>query len=282
MSKPNVLIVIPCYEEALNIQPLLKRLSKSLSKFKWRIILVDDFSASKGGSEDSRLALDDYLQHEPSQESQIFLYTRTKEEGKGLSSAVLFGLRQYKKLFMDKKTMDCFVVMDADLQHEPESVPSLINEIVNKGKSFSVGSRNVGGGEYDGMSFIRRIISFGATMLTLPFTKVTDPMSGFFAFSNTTMEKAESQTLNPLGYKIGLELLVKSGVECDPSKVSEVPIVFKERVAGESKLTAMQFVLYLLHVLSLAWFKSPSAVLGCFALLVVTGLSVLYFLINFF
>jgi dolichol-phosphate mannosyltransferase len=87
-----------------------------------------------------------------------------------------------------------------------------------------------------------------------PFTKVLDPMSGFLAFKRSTFAKAKD--LNPVGYKIGLELIVK----CGCTNVTEVPIHFSTRQLGKSKLTlGVQFE-YLQHVIRLLRYTHPKFV----------------------
>ena len=142
--------------------------------------------------------------------------------------------------------------MDADLQHEPESVPKVAQPILNGAGDFAVGSRNVGGG---GLGFewsvLRQIISAGATLLARPLTPSTDPMSGFFCLTKATLARGEGSGISTLGFKIGLELMVR----CKCTKVVDVPITFRERVAGESKLTMKQNIEYLRQLKSLYLFK---------------------------
>ncbi|MDD4874080.1 MAG: GtrA family protein, partial [Dehalococcoidales bacterium] len=139
------------------------------------------------------------------------------------------------------------VVMDADLQHPPEIVPSLL-EAINDGADIVIGSRYVKGGGCEGWSLLRKIISKGAAFIShlfLPSTrKVKDPMSGFFVIKRGVIAGAN---LNPSGFKILLEILMmgkwKSSVE--------VPFMFVTRERGESKLNARQQLDYLKHVYSL-------------------------------
>jgi dolichol-phosphate mannosyltransferase len=93
----------------------------------------------------------------------------------------------------------------------------------------------------------RRAISRGASLLARPLAPVKDPMSGFFCVRREILSRA---TLRPLGFKIGLEILVK----CRPRPVLEVPFVFQDRVYGVSKLGSTVMGSYLRHVARLyAW-----------------------------
>jgi len=116
--------------------------------------------------------------------------------------------------------------MDADLSHPPDRIPNLIEPLVKGKGDFVLGSRYMDGLWVEHWTLSRRIISLGATMLAKPLisSAITDPMSGFFAIRRDTFQNCGS--LNPLGFKIALELMVK----CEPKALSEVSIVFKDRV----------------------------------------------------
>jgi len=173
-----------------------------------------------------------------------FILRKTK---KGLSSAVLNGFQEANS--------DILVVMDADLSHPPTAIPGLIKPIQRLRSSFVLGSRYTKGFWVENWPFSRRIISLGATLLARPITpgKITDPMSGFFAIRRDTL--ASCDRLNPLGFKIGLELMVKCHLNRD--HVSEIPITFKDRERGESKLNFKQQVFYLTHLWRLYFYSYP-------------------------
>ena len=86
----------------------------------------------------------------------------------------------------DKASYDTLLCMDADLQHEPEAVPSVAEPVFSGTGDFSVGSRNVEGGKVAGWTLFRKIVSSGATLLAMPLTTCTDPMSGFFCTRRKT------------------------------------------------------------------------------------------------
>ena len=99
-----------------------------------------------------------------------------------------------------------------------------------------------GGSTDDDWGILRWLNSRIATLLARPLTSARDPMSGFFTLRRADFEKA--QHLNPVGYKIGLELIVKCGFD----NIGEVPIHFVDRVHGESKLTLKEQLKYLQHI----------------------------------
>lgn len=213
---PFISLVIPTYNEAKNVELLAKRIMLSYPKTK--IIFVDDNSPD-GTAEiiESRL-------------KKKYGCQLIKRSGKlGLSSAVIEG-------FSAAKT-DIFGVIDADLSHPPEEIPKLVNAII-EGADIVVGSRYVKGGGVEVWPWHRRIISFGATSLARPLTRVKDPMSGFFLIKKNVIA---GKKLNAKGYKILLEILVKGVYR----KAVEVPYVFRNREFGQSKLGTKEYYHYL-------------------------------------
>ena len=198
-------IVIPTYKEHDNICPLIERLGESLSGRQYEVLLVDD--DSRDGTEE--------LVAELAAKYPVRIVVR--EGKKGLATAVLDGI--------DIARHDTVLVMDADLQHPPEVVPSVI-QAMDEGADVAVASRYVPGGGNVGWSKLRQVISNGAILLAhvlLPLSrKVKDPMSGFFAFRRDLIRGVK---LEPVGYKILLELIVAAR----PQKVVEVPFMFRTR-----------------------------------------------------
>ncbi len=156
--------------------------------------------------------------------------------------------------------------MDADLSHPPEAVPELVAKIAGDEADFCIGSRYTEGGRTkEDWGLLRKINSLGATWLARPLTSARDPMAGFFCLTRETYERAKAAGLNPVGYKIALEIMIKA----DCRRVAEVPIEFSDRLHGESKLTLTQQLLYLQHLYRLYRFRLPwllpMAVLVCIA-----------------
>lgn len=173
-------IVVPTYEEAENVRSLCTRLfaATRAAGLNAELLLVDDDS---GAGTLATCAAVDTLRAEG---YDVRAHVRRRHEGKGLSSAVLLGLRLARH--------DVLLVMDADLQHEPESAPAVAAPVLNGAAEFAVGSRNVSGGKVaDGWPLTRRLISNGATLLARPLTPCSDPMSGFFCLSRKTLRRAE-------------------------------------------------------------------------------------------
>lgn len=191
----------------------------------------------------------------------VHLVTRTPPRGLGF--AVLEGLR--------KAPGDLLVVMDADLSHPPERIPALVAAAARVENDLVIGSRYVPGATIDGgWSLLRHINSRGATLLARLFTWVNDPMSGFLAMRRDILDRATGE-LDPVGYKIGLELIVK----CHCRKVAEVPIHFSDRQLGKSKMGLREQIQYVVHVRRLArWKYGELARIGEFGIIGASGLIV--------
>ena len=226
MSK-SISIIVPTYNEADSITPLVEKLHTALSGYNYEVIFVDD------DSQDGTAVIASGLS------AKYPVKVMVRKGKKGLASAVVDGLQQVNN--------DIVGVMDADLQHPPEVVPALVREIEN-GADVVIASRYVKGGECPDWGLIRSIISKGAIFLShlfLPSTRhISDPMSGFFFFNRQVVTGAE---LKPTGYKILLEILIEGSYQ----KVAEVPYSFQLRRLGQSKLGARQQIDYLKHLFSL-------------------------------
>lgn len=206
----------------------------------FEMLIVDDNSA------DGTVALCERL----SRDYPVRLLVRTEE--RGLSSAVVHGLNHAKGSVL--------LVMDADLSHPPEKVPELVAAVLEQQGDFVIGSRYVPGGSTDDeWGLFRWLNSRVATWLARGLTSSRDPMAGFFALSRQTWENAEQ--LSPIGYKIGLELIVKCGCR----SVAEVPIHFRDRVHGESKLSLKEQLNYIRHLRAFVQIQTGEIV--CTALL---------------
>lgn len=231
---PEISIVVPTFREAENLAQLIPRVAAALatSGRTWELIVVDD---------ESRDGTPAVMAQHAANGHPVRLITRVGE--RGLSSAVVRGF--------DEARGPRLVCMDADLSHPPEALPALLAVLAEPGVEFVIGSRYVpGGGTDERWGFFRWLNSRVATWLARPFTAAKDPMAGYFALPRRVYTAARPD-LNPIGYKIGLELLVKGRCRT----VREVPIHFADRRFGESKLSLQEQVRYLKHLKRLADYK---------------------------
>ncbi|MFK7777327.1 MAG: glycosyltransferase family 2 protein [Gimesia sp.] len=226
-------IIVPTYCEAENLINLIPRIGQILidNVISAEIIVVDD------DSPDETIEICQSL----SESFPVQLITRKNE--RGLSTAVIAG--------MDAATADILLVMDADLSHPPDKILDLYSALKNREADFVIGSRYIDGGSTEETwGRLRKINSNIATWLARPFTNANDPMAGFFAIHRQNFLNAR-EILNPVGYKIGLELLVK----CRCQNVIEVPINFADRTKGTSKLSIKEQFNYVKHLKRLFEFK---------------------------
>ena len=226
-------IIVPTYHEAENLELLIQRVFAAVegAGIVSELIIVDD-NSQDGTEAIVQAARADH-------DVQIVV----RHEERGLSTAVLRGFEQARG--------DVLLVMDADLSHPPEKIPELYRAVERDGADFVIGSRYVNQGQTEDWPFLRKLNSWGATLLARPLTAARDPMAGFFCLPRRVWEHAD--VLNPLGYKIGLELLIKG--RC--TALREIPIVFNDRHAGRSKLNIRQQLLYLLHLKRLYQYRFP-------------------------
>jgi dolichol-phosphate mannosyltransferase len=236
---PSVSVIVPTFKEAENLPLLVPQIAEVLGArgWAWEVIVVDDNSPDQTPQVLAQLS---------GRYPQVRSLIRTKD--RGLSSAVLAGIEMAR--------FDHVVVMDADLSHPAEAIPSLIEKLARDEADFVIGSRYVTGGKTEDWSRLRWLNSAGATMLAKPLVgTVKDPMAGYFAFRRESLRTADA--LNPIGYKIGLELIAKMHIS--PRRVAEVPITFRNRVHGESKLTMKEQFRYLEHLSRLYDYAFPKA-----------------------
>jgi len=231
MSKFELSIAIPTYNEAKNIEAMIIRVHDSLKKagVSEEIIIVDD-SSPDGTAE---------LAAKMAKPYPVRVYIRTKREGPG--PAILDGIR------LAEAPIAC--IMDGDLSHPPEALPEMY-KLIKAGKALLVvGSRHIRGGGTSKWIWYRKFFSWGARLLGKFLTPVNDLTSGFFMFDKNILEGTD---IVPIGCKVGLELMVKGNHK---GKVIEYPIVFAERAAGESKMGWRETKQYLQHLLALSLYK---------------------------
>lgn len=224
-------VVVPTYREAENLRALVPAVARAVEGTgrPGEILVVDDDSP-----DDTPAVCAELSRRHP-----LKLLVRKNE--RGLATAVLHGLRQ--------AAGDTLVVMDADLSHPPEKIPDLAAAL-DDGAEFAIGSRYVPGAHTDeNWGWFRRLNSRVATALARGVTGIHDPMAGFFALRRDTFRAARD--LDPIGYKIALELIVKCGCR----QVAEVPITFRNRTRGESKLNLKEQINYLRHLRRLYAYK---------------------------
>ncbi|MGI0481218.1 glycosyltransferase [Geminocystis sp. CENA526] len=225
-------LIIPTYNEGKNIRNLIEQITQLLEQIipnEYELIIVDDDSFDRTWEIALELT-----------EEYPCLRVMRREKEKGLSTAVIRGWQVARGEILG--------VIDADLQHPPETLLNLWKEI-QKGADLAVASRNAEGGGVSDWSILRRFLSRGAQTLGLVILpevigRVSDPMSGYFLVRRRCLLGCR---LSPLGYKILVEVLGRGKI----GWIAEVGYVFQERQEGESKVTKKQYIDYIRHLIRL-------------------------------
>lgn len=215
----RALVVIPTYNEAANIEEVLRRLRDACPSA--NVLVVDD------GSPDGTADLAETV---ASELGEIEVMRRPAKSG--LGSAYRDGFRHGLL-----NGFDVLVEMDSDLQHDPAALPSLL-EGVEQGADLVIGSRYIPGGSIPDWSWHRRALSkwgnrYAAGVLGFG---VRDATSGYRAYSAPALAKIDFQTVRADGYGFQIEMahrVLQSG-----GSITEVPIQFGDRERGESKMSS--------------------------------------------
>ena len=230
----HVVVIVPTYDEVDNIDALCDAVRAALPDAE--LLIVDDDSpdgtAARARAAGERLGRIDVI----------------VQSGKGgLGAAYRAGFR----VALDRGADVC-VQMDADLSHDPSALPALVAN-VELGADLAIGSRYVPGGRTLDWPWERRALSrwgnrYAAGVLGLA---VNDATAGFRAYSADALRRMDIETVRADGYGFQVEMthrLVRLG-----GRIVEVPITFRERVAGESKLSKRIVHEATLLVLRLWW-----------------------------
>lgn len=216
-------IVVPTYNERERLEELVGQALSALSAhgIRGEVVIVDDNSPDGTGAIADQLARAGDVQavHRP---------------GKlGLGSAVVEGFKVAGAPVLG--------VMDADLSHPPSMLPALFATLRAVGADIVIGSRYVPGGACRNWPLRRRILSRAGCLLARPLTPVRDVTSGYFLIRRSAIE---STRVSAPGFKICLELLLRGRV----SSIAEVPYVFSDRAAGQSKMTLREALSYFVQL----------------------------------
>ena len=222
-------IIIPTYNESKNIEELVVRIKKCLFD-RYELIIVDDGSPDGTG----RIAEELAANH------PIKVVHRAKKLG--LASAVLEGFKV--------ACGELLCVMDSDLSHPPEIIPLLLKTLKEENADIAIGSRFTKGGAIENWPKKRLIATNIAIKSVRPLTSIKDPMAGFFLLKKEVIQNVK---LIPRGFKILLEILVKGRYK----KAVEYPIVFKDRIYGDSKLSSKVYLEFAAQLWDLYCFRKP-------------------------
>jgi dolichol-phosphate mannosyltransferase len=213
----RVLVVIPTYDEAETLEPLVTRLRASVPEAD--ALVVDDGSPDGTGEIADRLAGAD---------GQLHVLHRTEKAG--LGAAYIAGFR-----WALAQGYDVVVEMDADGSHAPEELPRLLAAL--RDADLVIGSRWVPGGQTRNWPLLRQVISRGGSLYSRVMLRfpVRDATAGYRAFRRSVLEHLKLDEVASQGYCFQIDLAYKTWR--DGFRVLEVPITFTEREVGASKMS---------------------------------------------
>jgi dolichol-phosphate mannosyltransferase len=210
-------VIVPTRNERDNVPRLLDALRRALDGVDYELVFVDD---STDGTER-------VLGEVARVDARIVVHHR--EGGRGLASAVITGIGLCRA--------DALAVIDADLQHPPDLLRAMLAKMTETSSDVVVASRFVPGAAMPGLGAGRRAVSQITRVLARTLLRgarrSTDPLAGYFMVRRAAVDGV---TLQPIGFKILLEILVRGRV----TRVADVPYVFEARVGGQSKASLRQ------------------------------------------
>ncbi|UOB16298.1 polyprenol monophosphomannose synthase [Abyssalbus ytuae] len=213
------LVIIPTFNEIENIENIIKAVFKLEKAF--HILIVDD------NSPDGTAIIVKELQK--TFNDRLFLEVR--EEKSGLGTAYIHGFKwalkhNYKFIFE----------MDADFSHNPSDLIRLYNECAHKGADVAIGSRYIKGVNVVNWPLGRILLSYGASIYVRLITgmKVYDPTAGFICYKSEVIQNIKLDSIQFVGYAFQIEMKFRAWLK--KYKIKEIPIIFKDRVKGTSKM----------------------------------------------
>ncbi len=219
MTQMRPLVIIPTYNEAENIERILRRIAESLPEA--GVLVVDDGSPDGTG---------DLVKAVAAELPDVHLMARSGKSGLGSAyrAGFTWGLQQ---------GYDALIEMDADFSHDPAVLPAILAPL-SEGFDLSIGSRYVKGGAIPNWARHRHLLSRGGNRyasLVLGL-HVADSTAGFRAYSADIMRKLDLNVIRAEGYGFQIEMTYRA--KQHGAAIVEVPITFVDRAAGESKMSS--------------------------------------------
>lgn len=213
----KTLVVVPTFNERENIAEVVERLYAACPDCD--LLVIDDSSPDGTGA-----LVDELARSNP----HISLMTRPGKSG--LGTAYVAGFR-----YGLERAYEAIVAMDADLSHDPATVPALVGALEDA--DLAIGSRYIPGGGVSNWSMLRRMLSRAGNAYARMWLRfdVHDATSGFRAYSSRALSKMNLASFRAEGYAFQIETAWR--VHLDGGRIVEVPITFEERRHGRSKLS---------------------------------------------
>lgn len=233
----DIVIIIPTYNEVENIEVLVEKIL-ALKLHNSKIIIVDDNSPDGTGKLADSLA----KRHQ----GKITVIHRPGKLGLGTAHTDGFKIAA-------SYVAKVIITMDADLSHEPSVIPQMLNKL--KSSDLVIGSRYVEGGGIVGFPLWRLALSSIAQALCrfLLRIKVHDSTSAYRAYKKDALKKIRPETIKSDGYSYLIEVVYRAQKE--RLRVFEIPIIFKAREKGKSKVSQAEIAKALATVFRLKFFQ---------------------------
>lgn len=232
------IVIIPTYNERENIAAIISAVFQQEEPF--HVLIVDD------GSPDGTADIVRDLQQQPTLAERLHLLER---RGKlGLGTAYIAGFR-----WGLERGYEYFFEMDADFSHNPADLVRLLEKCRKDGADVAVGSRYCRGGKLENWPADRIILSRGASLYAsmILWMPVSDPTAGFICYRRAVLDAIDLDKIRFIGYAFQIEM--KFAAHSLGFKVMEVPITFKDREKGQSKMSLHIIREAMLGVLQMRW-----------------------------
>ena len=217
----GAVVCLPTYEEAGNVERMVRALGEVLDVRRDRVLVIDDASPDGTGAIADRLA---------AELPWVHVLHRPRKEG--LGPAYLAGFRRALEL-----GAELLLEVDCDFSHDPADVPRLIGAVERDGADLVLGSRYVAGGGTENWGIVRRAVSRGGSLYArlLLGVPIRDLTGGFKCFRRAVVEAIPLDAVHTRGYAFQIELTYRALRR--GFRVVEVPIRFVDREVGGSKMS---------------------------------------------
>ena len=213
----TTIVISPTYNECKNVQSLIELILGKYPEF--HLLIVDDSSPDGTANKVKEL-----------QEDYPNLHLEERPTKDGLGTAYIYGFK-----WAIEREYDRIVQMDADLSHDPNDVPRLVNLLDEH--DLIVGSRYVEGVSVVNWPIRRLMLSYGANLYSRVITgmPIKDSTGGFKAWRREVLEELDLNAVRSQGYSFQIEMNFRTW--CKGFRIKEVPIIFVDRTIGESKMS---------------------------------------------
>ena len=213
----TTIVISPTYNECKNVQSLIELILGKHPEF--HLLIVDDSSPDGTANKVKELQAD---------YPNLHLEERPTKDG--LGTAYIYGFK-----WAIEREYDRIVQMDADLSHDPNDVPRLVNLLDEH--DLIVGSRYVEGVSVVNWPIRRLMLSYGANLYSRVITgmPIKDSTGGFKAWRREVLEELDLNAVRSQGYSFQIEMNFRTW--CKGFRIKEVPIIFVDRTIGESKMS---------------------------------------------